>query len=216
MKNVIFAIMLAMVLASCENPVQIVPEPIPMDEYYANDPRLTAVGGAEDARWIAYPRQSASTKAPGVPRIVVPGNGNAYGINKNPHVLAQCVEPGVGYIFYDDEAVIAYEPFPDNPSIMYRAIELTVEIHNRDNPDNAWGYINVPPVASPPPDTSNDPVLGLWEVALVLDDGTIVEFYKAEFDWEWDMWKSRTMRLQLELYNRDNDPDAHIVWGPDA
>ena len=70
-------------------------------------------------------------------------------------------------------------------------------------------------LAPPPPDTSNDPVLGKWQVAFCLDDGSIVWGpYTAEFEWNWTTWKT-TVPLDLESYNRDHDPDAHIVWGTD-
>lgn len=131
-------------------------------------------------------------------------------------IAQYCTEPGWSYIFYDDMAVIGYEPFPDAVAVMHSAVAITVELWNRDNPDRLWGFINVSLPSPPPPVTNNDPVLLPWQFALVLDDGTIVQGpFTAEFDWEWAMWKSSTAGLQLDLYNRDHDPDAHIVWGPD-
>lgn len=182
---------------SCSEVVYVDREIPPPD--YSYDPRLNLIAFSDTSKFIAYP-----------------GGTIARGINADLEVVELCDEPTWGYIFFDDQAVIGYEPPPGDMdgSVIQGAIKLTVEIHNRDNPGLEWDYLNVPPVVIPP-DTSNDPVLGVWQVALVLDSGEIVRQWQAEFDWEWAMWKSNVIALELELYNRDNDPDAHIVWGPD-
>lgn len=131
-------------------------------------------------------------------------------------IAPYCNKPGWAYMFYDDGAVIGYEPFPDRIDLMQYAVWLTVTAHNAEFPDKQWGYINVPPVQPPPPITDFDPVLGKWQFALCIDDGTIVDGpYTAEYDWEWQGWKDGIARQLWELYNRDHDPDAHIVWGTD-
>jgi len=137
-----------------------------------------------------------------------------YNIADGDPIAAYCTEPGWAYIFYNDQAVIGYEPFPDRIDILQAAVAITVEVHNRDNPSEQWGFINVPMPAPPAPITSNDPVLGKWQFALCIDTGAIVDGpYTAEFDWEWQMWKEGIARQMWEMYNRDHDPDAHIVWG---
>jgi hypothetical protein len=199
----IFVLLIAIVLAGCDNPASIIVQPVAIPtadspEYgTSNDPRLDMVDAA-DAKWIRKP-------------YTVAGRGIA---DADP-VAPLCNQPGWAYIFYDDFAVIGYEPFPDAVDIMHRAVAITVELHNRDFPDDAWDYINVGMPLPPPPVVDNDPTLEPWQCALVLDTGVIVQFYQAEFDWEWRMWKERIMNQQLEMYNRDNDPDAHLVWGAD-
>lgn len=185
--NRFFVVFAILAFISCSQPV------MEVDTYnLATDPRLTMVDAAS-TKWLRHPYGK--------------------GIADDDPIAEHCNEPGWSYIFYDDLAVIGYEPLPDNTTVMHDAVRLTVELHNRDNPLAEWDYINVAPIQPPPPVTSNDPVLGHWQVALVLDDGTIVQFYQAVYDWEWNMWKSSSMALTLELYNRDNDPDAHLVWG---
>jgi hypothetical protein len=137
-----------------------------------------------------------------------------YNIALDDPIAQYCTEPGWSYMFYDDGAVIGIEPFPENVSITQQAVWLTVTAHNQEYPNEPWGYINVPPVGPPPPITSNDPILGKWQFAICLDDGSIVDGpYTAEFDFNWAFFKESTARAQLEAYNRDHDPDAHIVWG---
>lgn len=184
-------VFIAALLMSCQPIVEVIERPIADD----TDPR-TAIVDAASYKWL---------RKPGVARLMLAGDP----------IVAHCTAPGWSYIFYDDNAVIGYEPFPEAIDVMHRAVSLTVELHNRDNPGREWAFINVG-IPVTPPDTSNDPVLGKWQVALVLDDGTVVEFYAAEFDWEWAMWKGGIMAQRLELYNRDCDPDAHLVWGPDT
>lgn len=174
-----------------ENPVD------PLPEEVEEDARLVAFG-AKSVKWLRRPATS---------REVV------FNIAEGDPIAAYCTEPGWAYIFYDDQAVIGYEPFPDRVSVMHDAVRITVELHNRDYPSEEWGYINVP-IQYIPPNTSNDPVLGKWQFALCLDDGTIVEGpYTAEYDFNWASFKESAASLQLENYNRDHDPDAHIVWG---
>jgi hypothetical protein len=175
----------------------------PTAEEIASDTRLSSFD-SDGVWWLRKPvKKTASVR-----EIV-------YNIADGDQIAAYCTEPGWAYIFYDDQAVIGYEPFPDRVDVMQRAVAITVEAHNRDNPLEEWGFINVPiPVI--PPDTSHDPVLGKWRYALCLDTGEIVEGpYTAEFDFAWDAFKSGGAALQLETYNRDHDPDAHIVWGAD-
>jgi hypothetical protein len=136
-----------------------------------------------------------------------------YNIAINDPIAQYCTEPGWAYMFYDDGAVVGYEPFPDRVDIMHNAVAISVELWNRDHPNEQWGYINVPPSGTPPI-TINDPVLDKWQFAICLDDGTIVDGpYTAEFDFNWAFFKESTAAAQLEAYNRDHDPDAHIVWG---
>ncbi len=130
-----------------------------------------------------------------------------------------CDEPGWSYIFYDDQAVIGYEPFPENISIMFQAVAITVTVHNMSYPTALWSYKNVAP-AQPPAPVTNDPVLGKWQFAFCLDSGQIVWSYTCEFDWEWYNFHHHSTYIQaiaidLTTYNRDHDPDAHVVWGTD-
>jgi hypothetical protein len=190
-----FLPLIFLIFVSCQVPTIINNYEQP-DEYgTSNDPRLDLISSASDSKWIRKPVASR-------------------GIADADPVASQCNEAGWSYIFFDDAGVIGYEPFSGSESVMHDAVRLEVELHNRDNPDKEWDYINVG-LPVDPPDTSNDPVLGKWQVALVLDSGTIVRQWQAEFDWEWAMWKGGTIALELELYNRDNEPDAHIVWGTD-
>lgn len=169
----------------------------PLPEEVEDDARLVAFG-AKSVKWLRRP---------------VTSKGIVFNIADGDPVAAYCTEPGWAYIFYDDKAVIGYEPFPDRVDLMHSAVKITVELHNRDKPNEEWGYINVS-IPYIPPDTSNDPVLGKWQFALCLDDGTIVEGpYTAEYDFNWAAFKASAAALQLENYNRDHDPDAHIVWG---
>lgn len=184
---VIFAAVI--MLAACAPVVQVV-SPVDDPTLY-DDPRLTMID-AMDAKFLRPPA----------------GRGIADG---DP-IAAHCTDPGWSYIFYDDQAVIGYEPFPDAVDVMQRAVAITVESHNLEYPEAPWDFINVA-IPVTPPDTSNDPVLGVWQVALVLDDGTVAEFYQAEFVWEWNAWKAGGMAQQLESYNAEHDPDAHLVWG---
>ena len=191
-----------------ENPIDPVVDPIlepidpetpvdPLPEEVENDARLVAFG-SKSVKWLRRP---------------VASRGIVFNIAEGDPISAYCTEPGWAYIFYDDQAVIGYEPFPDRVSVMHDAVKITVELHNRDNPTEEWGYINVP-MPYNPPDTSNDPVLGKWQFALCIDDGTIVDGpYTAVYDWEWQMWKERVASTQRDSYNITNGADAHIVWG---
>ena len=166
---------------------------------WQDDPRLTMVDAAS-TKWLRKPSTS---------RAVV------FNIADGDPIAAYCTDPGWAYMFYDDQAVIGYEPFPDAVDVMHNAVRITVESHNMEFPDAEWGYINVPMPAPTPPVTDFDPVLGKWQVCFCLDDGSIVWGpYTAEFDFNWAAWKT-TVPLDLEIYNRDHDPDAHIVWGID-
>lgn len=175
----------------------------PEDPGEVEDPDLSdyeSIDSAKSTTWIRYPRASRSAM---------------YNIAIGDPDAALCNEPGWSYIFYDDGAIIGYEPFPDFIDLMQRAVQLTVEVHNQEYPESEWGYINVP-MPYTPPDTSNDPVLGKWQFCLCLDDGTIVDGpYTAEEEWNWIKFKESIAMLQMELYNMEHDPDAHIVWGTD-
>lgn len=211
---VLLAIIMSFSLVSCdtgnngddkdiiESPGQVDPSnpEKPTDEEVETDPRLTSFGSA-GAWWLRKPIKEKTI---------------LYDITPGDPILEYCTEPGWSYLFYDDEAVIGYEPFPDRVDIMHSAVKLTVEAHNIENPNSKWGYINVMPLPPPPPVTVNDPVLGRWQFCLCIDDGTIVDGpYTAEYEWEWLGWKAGIARLTWESYNRDHDPDAHIVWGTD-
>lgn len=172
----------------------------PTPEEMANDPRLSSFN-ASGVWWLRRPTKHRSF---------------SFNIAEDDPIAEYCNQPGWAYMFYDDGAVIGYEPFPDRIDLMQYAVWLTVTSHNVEFPDSQWGYINVPPVSAPPPVTEFDPVLGKWQFALCIDDGTIVDGpYTAEYDWEWQGWKDGIARQIWELYNRDHDPDAHIVWGTD-
>lgn len=172
----------------------------PTDEEIANDSRLSSFDSA-GVWWIRRPTKQRDLRL---------------NIAEDDPIAGYCDKPGWSYLFYDDGAVIGYEPFPDRVDLMHAAVMITVEIWNRDHPNQQWGYINVPVPPPPPPDTSNDPILGKWEVCFCIDDGSIVWGpIVAEFDWNWEIWKSGGLNLDLEQYNRDHDPDAHIVWGTD-
>ena len=207
-------ILAAILFMSCETPtpvivnipetpdaptVPVTPETpaVPGDTGTLTDPRLSLVSSAADAKWIRKPTR-------------------ARGIATGDPVAALCVTPAWSYMFYDDGAVIGYEPFPDDNGVMANAVAITVESHNMGFPDAQWDYINVPPIAPPPPVTSNDPVLGEWQVCLYIDSGEIVKgIYTAEFDFNWVAFKS-TIPLEVESYNLAHpDNKAHAVWGTD-
>lgn len=194
-----FILILLVFLASCSEVIYI-EKPAQPEPDYSQDSRLKMISFSESSNFIAYP-----------------GGLMARKLNEDPDVKERCKKPKHSYIFFDDEAVIEYEPPTGDTdgSVMQSAVRLTIELHNRDNPELIWDFINVPPEVIPP-DISNDPVLNVWQVALVLDSGEIVRSWQAEFDWEWTAWKSNVIAMELELYNRDNEPNAHIVWGPDA
>jgi len=210
MKNFMLLIFFLGFFVSCytpqgaKNPVEDVadqseetpnPEPISVPVDYSKDPRLS-VFDAESVEWINYPA-STSSRA----------------VKKDIDIMSKCNKPSWNYMFYDDEAVIGYEPPEGNYSVMLNAIKITVESHNMEFPEKKWDYHTVAPPAPPPPDTSHDPVLGIWQACLCLDDGTVVAgIYTAEFDFNWAGYKS-SLPAELEVYNRDHDPDAHIVWG---
>lgn len=194
-------ILVAALAISCVNkttnqpPMVIDPLSPEVDEVEYAD---ASVVGAKSAIWLRH----ASTSR---------------GIEIGDPIAAQCTEPGWAYIFYDNQAVIGYEPFPEAISVMHAAVFSTVELHNRDYPNEEWGYINVAIPAPPPPVASNDPVLSVWQYALCLDDGIIVDGpYTADFDFNWSAFKSGGAALQLESWNQQYaPPTAHIVWGPD-
>lgn len=172
----------------------------PTDEEIASDSRLSSFDSA-GVWWLRRPNKQREP---------------SLNIAENDPIAEYCNQPGWAYMFYDDGAVIGYEPFPDRVDLMQYAVWLTVTSHNMEYPEIPWGYINVPPVSVPPPVTEFDPVLGRWQFCLCTDDGTIVDGpYTAEYEWEWQGWKDGIARQLWELYNRDHDPDAHIVWGTD-
>jgi hypothetical protein len=166
---------------------------------YSKDSRVTAFD-AVSYEWINYP-------VSGIRSVV-------RGIKKDKETLDKCDKDGWNYMFYDDEAVIGYEPPEGGYDVMLNAVKITVESHNLEHPDAPWDYYTNAPPPPPPPDTSHDPVLGIWQYALCIDDGTIVDGpYTAEFDFNWEAFKSGGAAIQLESYNMEHDPDAHIVWG---
>lgn len=212
-KFFVFLIFLAFVFASCDQPTaEVSNDPAIEDPISDDQPVIDQDPWQYDERLHLV--DAASTKWLRKPGGVVASDR---GIADGDPVAAYCTDPGWSYIFYDDMAVIGYEPFPDNATVMHAAVAITVELHNRDNPGAEWDYINVAiPVI--PPDTSNDPILEVWQYALCIDDGTIVDGpYTAEFDFNWLAFKSGGAALQLEAWNKANAPIvAHIVWGPDA
>jgi hypothetical protein len=184
-----------------EDPV--VENPVVDEPNYSNDMRLTAFGDAKSSVWIRYPTKASKSIR--------------YNIADGDPAAALCTEPGWAYLFYNDGAVIGYQPYPERIDLVQYAVKLTVESHNMEKPEEEWGYINVPMPAPPPPDTSNDPVLGKWQTCFCLDDGTVVMGpLTAEFEWNWIEWKTgNSLKITLESYNLEHDPDAHIVWGTD-
>lgn len=187
--KMLLLILLAVLAIACRGPLADIPPPVD----YSTDPRLDMIADAAGAVWIAYPSTASRN------------------INTDAAVRAKCDQDGWGYIFYEDEAVIGYEPFPENISLMHDAIRVTVELHNRDNPDKPWDFINVGmPVWIP--DTSHDPVLAPLVVAFCDDTGAIRWQYTAEDNADYDRVLG-VLALQLELWNRDNDPDCHVVLG---
>ncbi len=206
-------ILAAILFMSCETPTPVivnVPETpdtptvetptIPDETGTMTDPRLSLVSAA-DAKWIRKPTTARSVSG---------------GIATGDPVAELCTTPAWSYMFYDDGAVIGYEPFPDNVSVMQYAVAITVESHNMEYPDKAWDFINVPPIAPPHPNTSNDPVLGEWQACLCLDSGEIVGgIYTAEFDFNWTSFKT-SVPAEVESYNLAHpDNKAHAVWGTD-
>lgn len=191
MKQILAILALSLVVFSC-TPSVIVRE-VPAD-----DPRLTMID-AMDAKFLRLPGARSASR----------------GIADGDPIAAYCTDPGWSYIFFDDQAVIGYEPFPDAVDVMQHAVSLTVESHNLEFPEAEWDYINVSiPVV--PPVTSNDPILDVWQVALCLDDGTIVAGpYTAEFDFNWTAFKT-SIPMEMDSYNQAHpDNKCHAVWGPD-
>jgi len=92
------------------------------------------------------------------------------------------------------------------------AIKLDVEIHNRDNPGKEWAYINVPPAPAPTPDTSRDPKLGKCSCACA-NAGEVVKGHDRRIRLGVGIVENGAIALDMELYNRDTIPTAHIVWG---
>ena len=198
----IVLIILSLIIVSCQPPTLMVERVTESPDLTGTnaDPRLSMVDSA-DSKWIRKPT-------------------SARGIADGDPASAQCTEPGWSYMFYDDGAVIGYEPLPDDNGVMHRAVAIAVELNNRDNPDKLWDYINVGYPPPPPPVTSNDPALAKWQWALCLDDGTIAESYQCETIQEFLNFKSvppwsTALASSLELYNRDHAQKAHIVWGPE-
>jgi hypothetical protein len=193
MKHFFVTCAAVILLAACAPVVQVV-SPVDDPTLY-DDPRLTLID-AMDAKFLRPPA--------------------GRGIAEGDPIAAYCTDPGWSYIFYDDQAVIGYEPFPDAVDVMHRAVAITVESHNLEYPEAPWDFINVA-IPVTPPDTSNDPVLGVWQVALCLDDGTIVAGpYTAEYDFNWAAFKT-TIPREVESYNMEHpDNQCHAVWGPDA
>lgn len=189
MKRIIGIVIMALILASCQPAITIIQEVEPSD-----DPRLSMVD-AMDAKFLRLP--------------------GGKGIADGDPVAEYCTEPGWSYIFFDDEAVIGYEPFPDAVDVMQRAVAITVESHNLEYPEAEWDFINVGlPVDLPV--TTFDPVLDVWQVALCLDDGTIVAGpYTAEFEFNWLAFKAN-IPTEVASYNLDHpDTPCHAVWGPE-
>jgi hypothetical protein len=168
---------------------------------YSQDPRVKAFD-AISYEWINYPVKAARSAA--------------RGIKKDKETLAKCNKTCWNYIFFDDEAVIGYEPPEGRYDVMLNAVKLTVESHNMEFPDKQWDYYTNPPPPPPPPVTSKDPVLGHWQSALCTDDGHVVLGpYTAEFDFNWAAFKT-TMPQVCESYNLEHPDDkAHVVWGTD-
>lgn len=204
----LFSLIALAVLFSCQNTIA----PGGTEPDYSNDPRLKMFDSPESA-FIAYPGGALAREATEDPK----------GINKDPKVKEKCNKQKHSYMFFDDEAVIEYAPPPGDldGSILANAARIEVELHNRDNPEALWwDYIFVP-IPTVPPVTTNDPILAKWQWAFCLDDGTIVDSYQCTSLQEFlncksvEPWSS-AMRVQLEIYNRDHDPDAHVVWGPEV
>jgi hypothetical protein len=188
--------------STTDNPIVIGDE----DLSWQNDTRVTAIDSAS-YKWMRKPIKPSSKS---YARSVV------YNIAIGDPIAEYCTEPGWAYIFYNDQAVIGYEPFPNRVDVMHNAVKITVESRNLQYPNEPWGFINVPMPSPPPPVTSNDPVLGKWQFALCDDLGEIVDGpYTAEFDFNWTFFKESTAAQLLEIYNLEHDPDAHIVWGTD-
>jgi len=210
MKKIFSILAVIAMILGCTEIIVISPEPTPSftgaptaTPDYSGDARLSMVS-AESTEWIAYPGGQ------------IAGGAVSRKINEKADVIAKCNKSKWSYIFFDDEAVIGYEPPADDldGSIMKAAIDGYIETHNRDNPDAQWASISVPPPPQPTPNVSNDPILGYHQVAFCTDDGNIVWGpLTAEEDFNWVIWRTGGLANDFEIYNRDNDPDAHIVWG---
>ena len=211
MKNLLVFLFLSLIVGCNIGPVIILePEPTPTvigqlptaTPDFSNDPRLKSFD-ALSTEWINYP--------------VIGGYTVSRKIAKDEKVLAKCNKKGYSYMFYNDEAVIGFEPFPGHPGLMAEAIRSGVESHNLFNPDDPQEFINVP-ADYWTPNTSNDPILGKWQVAFCNDAG---EFtwgpITAEELFNWELWHNGMMDVQLANFNLfDNEPiDSHIVWGTD-
>lgn len=182
---------LLLLLVACEVPTDVIPvdktvPPIPGD-----------MGDVKSAKWIRLPGAIVSR--------------GAMGAFYDPDE-ALCTEPESIYLFYDDFSIVQYKPLEGYYANLAQRGRLTVEIHNRDNPDALWDLIAVGPPPPPPPITSNDPVLDPLVVAFVDDTGTIQWSYTAEDNTDYDRVLT-VLQMTLEIHNRDNDPDCHIVLG---
>lgn len=195
MKRLFFLVLAILAMASCQNPAN-----ISVQQVLA--PAIPAgwEGMVDEAKYIRTPNVIASRT------ILVDGR-----IVDDP-IAAMCTEVETVYMFYSDNSVVQFFPIPGRYDLLMRCAQIDVELHNRDNPNDLWGAICVGPPPPPPANTSNDPVIAPLQYALVDEAGVIHMIYTCDDNADYLASDIRWQQY-LELYNRDNDPDCHIVRG---
>ena len=204
---------LLLLLASCAVPVGI-PDPPAPAPVVVPDPVVTpapvVVADTPDARLTLLDASSAKwIRKPVTAKVIVAAS--------DP-VAMYCTDPGWSYLFYDDLAVIGYEPLPGQEAQLHVAANITVEIHNRDNPGHEWDVINVN--SPPPPDPTvvtpdPDPLPPAGHVYYLTKTHAIFIDYTFEpGPRTWSQWLS-AVALDFEITNRDRPADdkLHQVTG---
>jgi hypothetical protein len=193
-------------LVSCASPVINQPvqtlaptvtpdQPIQSTQAIPSPPNV--VGDVKLAKYIRLPGS-----------IVSRGN---FGVFTDPDE-SKCTDPESVYIFFDDNSIVQYKPYEGGYSNLADRARITIELRLRDWPDAPWDYVAVPPTPPPPPVTEFDPILKPLTIAFCDDTGVIRWSYTATDNADYDRVLG-VLAMTLELHNRDNDPDCHVVYG---
>jgi hypothetical protein len=206
MKKILFIMLILVSLVSCTSPI--IPDVV--EPVIAVGPEVPA--GPDGT--VATPPNPFGDSVKSANYIRQPGSivsrGLAGAFTDPDEGL--CNEPETIYIFYDDNSIVRYKPNEGQYSMIADSARYTCDLHNRDNPTIPWDYITVAPLPPPPPVTSNDPVLEPLHLALVDDTGYIWYEYTMPNNAEYDYAVS-VIHYDLEIWNRDHDPDCHVVYG---
>jgi hypothetical protein len=192
-----YAALILLALVACTSPTNIT-EHIGLDA----PPLPAAMGDVKLAKWIRLPHAIVSR--------------GAMGAFTDPDE-ATCTEPDSIYLFYDDMSIVQYKPLDGQYANLAMRGHITVELHNRDNPDALWDYVAVaPPYVDPTVVTPDpDPVPPAGVAYYVTKTHTIAETYAYEPGGQtWASWCT-AVALNLELTNRDRPADDqwHQVLG---